>query len=101
MAYPENNGKNRYELASKILSGWSREDLEEYVITQFVDDYRYYPDIFEETWDDFKDSFEWSAELRDSMKEDCPNPGCYCMACEKDESDIKSWQVEDATNGRR
>ena len=53
MPYPKNNGENRYELAAKILSGWSREDLEEYVINQFVDDYRYSPDIFDETWDDF------------------------------------------------
>ena len=50
-------------MAAKILSGWSREDLEEYVINQFVDDYRYSPDIFDETWDDFKDSFEWSEGL--------------------------------------
>ena len=63
MSYPENNDENRYELAVKILSGWSREDLEEYVINQFVDDYRYSPDIFDETWDDFKDSFEWSEGL--------------------------------------
>ena len=63
MPYPKNNGENRYELAAKILSGWSREDLEEYVINQFVDDYRYSPDIFDETWDDFKDSFEWSEGL--------------------------------------
>ena len=63
MPYPKNNGENRYELAAKILSGWSREDLEEYVVNQFVDDYRYSPDIFDETWDDFKDSFEWSEGL--------------------------------------
>ena len=89
MAYPDNNDNNRYELASKILSGWSREDLEEYVITQFVDDYRHAPDIFEETWDDFKDSFEWSEELRESMKKDCPNPGCYCGACDKDDNESR------------
>ena len=84
MAYPENNDNNRYELASKILSGWSREDLEEYVTTQFVDDYRHAPDIFEETWDDFKDSFEWSEELRDSIEEDCANPKCCRGECKKE-----------------
>ena len=63
MSYPKNNGENRYELAAKILSGWSREDLEEYVVNKFVDDYSYSPDIFEETWDDFKASFEWSEGL--------------------------------------
>ena len=60
-----------------------REDLEAYVITQFVDDYRHAPDIFEETWDDFKDSFEWSEELRDSIEEDCANPKCCRGACKK------------------
>ena len=84
MAYPENNEKNRLELASKILSGWSREDLEVYVTTQFVDDYRHAPDIFDETWDDFKDSFEWSEELRDSIEEDCVNPKCCRGACKKE-----------------
>ena len=68
MSYPENNGENRYELAAKILSGWSREDLEEYVINQFVDDYRYSPDIFDETWEDFKDSFEWSERLLSTVE---------------------------------
>ena len=68
MSYPKNNDENRYELAAKILSGWSREDLEEYVITQLVDDYRYAPDIFDETWDDFKDSFEWSERLLSTVE---------------------------------
>jgi hypothetical protein len=48
---------------------------------------------------DFKDSFEWSEELRESMKENCPNPGCHCGACEK--PDIEDWQIEEALNGRR
>ena len=68
MSYPENNDENRYELAVKILSGWSREDLEEYVINLFVDDYRYSPDIFDETWEDFKDSFEWSERLLSTVE---------------------------------
>ena len=67
MPAPQNNDDNRYELASKILSGWSREDLEAYVITQFVDDYRELPGEFEETWNDFKDSFEWSQKLLRSV----------------------------------
>ena len=101
MAYPENNEKNRRELVENIISGWDVEDLYKFVVDSYANDYLLNPSVFEDDWDDFKDSYEWSAELRDSMKEDCPNPGCYCMACEKDGSDIKSWQVEDATNGRR
>jgi len=73
MVHPENNDSNRYELASKILSGWSREDLEAYVITEFVDDYRDGLGCFEEHWDDFKDSFDWSEDLRESMKKEVPN----------------------------
>lgn len=87
MAYPENNKKNRTELAEKIASSWSREELEDYVAKAFYDDYYMAPDIFDETWDDFKDSFEWSEELRESMKKNCPNPGCHCGACEKETND--------------
>jgi hypothetical protein len=70
MGRPENNDDNRYELASKILSAWSREDLEAYLITQFVDDYRYSPDIFDDSWDDFKGSYDWSPELKQTITED-------------------------------
>ena len=84
MAYPENNHLNRFELATKIASSWSREELEIYVARQFESDYRADQSYFEEEFDNFKDSFEWSAELRDSMKENCPNPGCCCGACEKE-----------------
>ena len=84
MAYPDNNDDNRFELATNIVDTWTLEDLREYVITQFVDDYRHAPDIFEETWDDFKDSFEWSEELRDSIEEDCANPKCCRGACKKE-----------------
>ena len=101
MACPENNPLNRFELATKIVSGWSREELEDYVMNQLESEYRASQEYFESTWADYKTSFEWSAELRDSMKKDCPNPGCYCMACEKKDDDIEQWQIEDATNGRR
>jgi hypothetical protein len=101
MAYPENNEKNRFELAENIISTWSLEDLREYAIREFESDYRAEPSFFEEEWDDFKDSFEWSAELRDSMKKDCPNPGCHCGSCETKENNPKLWQIKDATNGRR
>jgi len=40
-----------------------------------------------------------SEELRESVKKDCPNPGCRCGACEK--PDIEDWQIEEALNGRR
>ena len=101
MAYPENNEKNRFELAAKIVSGWSREDLEEYVLRELEDGFRVDNLYFEGEWDNRKDSFEWSEELRESMKKDCPNPGCRCMACEKKEGDIEQWQIDDALNGRR
>jgi len=99
MAYPENNEKNRHEVATKILSGWDREALEAYVRDALVDDYSYAPDIFEETWDDIKDSFEWSEELCESIKKNCPNPGCHCMACEKE--DDEKWKTKEALEGRR
>ena len=101
MAHPENNEKNRFELATKIVSTWDREDLEEYVLRELEDGYRVDNSYFEEEYDNFKDSFEWSEELRDSMKEDCPNPGCHCGRCEKKDNDIEDWQIEDALNGRR
>jgi len=102
MAYPENNEMNRLELAAKIVSSWSREELEDYVIREFDADYRHAPDIFEETWDDFKDSFDWSEELSASIKKDCTRPGCHSCACEdKKESDIQQWQIDEASNGRR
>jgi|GEM_PF-4684340 len=101
MTYPENNEKNRLELAVKILSSWSREDLEDYIIREFNADYRDGLGCFEEHWDVFKDDFKWSEELRASMKKDCPNPGCHCGACEKKDSDIEDWQIEDALYGRR
>ena len=83
MIYPENNHNNRTELAEKIVSSWSREELADYVAKAFYDDYYMAPDIFDETWDDFKDSFEWSEELRERIEKDCPNPGRHCGACEK------------------
>jgi hypothetical protein len=82
MAFPENNEKNRLELAANIVSSWSREELEDYIIREFEADYRDGLGCFEEHWGDFKGSFEWSQELRESMKKDCPNPGCCCGSCE-------------------
>ena len=67
MKYPENNGENRFELASKIVSLWSREDLEAYAVQAFEDDYRYEPDIFDETWYDLKDDFEWSPQMLEGV----------------------------------
>ena len=98
MAYPENNERNRRELVENIISGWAVEDLYKFVVDSYAQDYKDAPRVFEDDWDDFKDSFDWSAELRDSMKKDCPNPGCYCMACEKDD---KSDIIKDALEGRR
>jgi hypothetical protein len=64
---PKKNEKNRYELASKIVSSWSREDLEDYVIREFDADYRDGVGCFEEHWDDFKDSFKWSKEMLEGI----------------------------------
>jgi len=101
MTYPENNKKNRQELAANIVSTYDTEDLREYIIRAMVNDYRDHPNDFKEVWNDFKNDFEWSEELRESMKKDCPNPGCHCGACEKKDSDIEAWQIEDALYGRR
>ena len=99
MAHPENNEKNRFELAENIVDTWSLEDLKGYVIHKLEDDYRADSSYFEEEFDCFKTSFEWSEELRESMKKDCPNPGCYCGACEK--KDDESWKLDEAFEGRR
>jgi len=82
-AYPENNERNRCEIASKFVSTWSIEDLRDFVAAEYADNFKHDEGEFEATWDDFKESFEWSDELRESMKESCPNPGCRCGACEK------------------
>jgi hypothetical protein len=82
MAHPENNENNRRELASKYVSTWSLEDLRDYVVKEFADNFKHDEGEFEGTWEDFKDSFEWSEELRESMKKECPNPGCHCGACD-------------------
>ena len=83
MAFPKNNMQNRVELATCVVDTWSLEDLKEYVISQFEADYRMAPDIFEDTWDDYKDSFDWSIDLLESVKKKCPNPGCFCGACDR------------------
>ena len=86
MAHPENNAENRCELATKVVSSWSEEEVRYYAASQFENDYRIAPDTFDETWEDYKDSFEWSEELRDSIKKD---------------DAIEQWQIEDALYGRR
>jgi len=101
MAHPENNEKNRRELASKFVSTWSLEDLRDYVANEYADNFKHDEGEFEEIWEDFKDSFEWSGELCESIKKDCPNPGCHCGACKKKDVDNEDWQIEDALNGRR
>ena len=101
MACPENNKKNRRELAEKIVSLYDVDDLREYVINVFTEDYSHDDDDFRYAWQDFKDSFEWSKELCESMKKDCPNPGCHCGRCEKKDNNIEDWQIEEALNGRR
>ena len=101
MAYPENNEKNRFEVAENIVGTWTLQELQEFALRAIEADYRGDTEYFEEEFDNFRDSFEWSQELRESMKKDCPNPGCHCGACDKKDTDISKWQVEDATNGRR
>ena len=98
MAYPENNEKNRRELASKYVSTWSLEDLRDYVANEYAANFKHDEGEFEGIWDDFKDSFEWSEKMCEDMKKDCPNPGCHCGVCDEP---IKDWQIEDAINGRR
>lgn len=99
MAYPENNAKNRFELATNVVDTWSLEDLRDYVMNELESDYRNQQDYFESTWDDYKTSFEWSEELHASVKKDCPNPGCCCGMCEK--QDDENWKTKDALEGRR
>ena len=101
MLYPENNEKNRFELATNVVDTWSLEDLQEYVIRTLESDYGDGVGCFEEDWDSFKDSFEWSEELCESIKKDCPNPGCHCGACGKKDNDKEDWQIKDALYGRR
>mgnify|MGYP003627431870 CR=1 FL=1 len=104
MPYPENNEKNRRELASKYVSTWSVEELRDYVAGEYSDNFKHDEGEFKAIWDDFEESFEWSEELREGIKKECPNPGCHCGACggkKKDTTNIPKWQVEDATNGRR
>ena len=98
MTCPENNEKNRRELASKFVSTWSEEDLRDYVVSQYADNFKHDELEFEGVWDDFKDSFDWSQELRESIKKDCPNPGCCCGACDKKE---ENFQIKEALEGRR
>ena len=99
MSYPENNENNRRELAVKYVSTWSEEALRDYVVREYMDNFFHDELDFVDTWDDFKDSFEWSEDLRESMKKDCPNPGCCCGACDK--QDNEDWQTKEALNGRR
>ena len=82
MQFPENNEKNRFEVAENIVGTWTLQELQEFAIRTIEADYRSDTEYFEEEFDNFKDSFEWSEELRESMKKDCPNPGCYCGACD-------------------
>ena len=84
MPHPENNEKNRFEVATKVVSTWDVEDLRQIAVHGLIDDYQKDEEFFAEEFDNFRDSFEWSQELRESMKKDCPNPGCCCGACERD-----------------
>ena len=67
MTYPENNEKNRHELASKIISTWSLEDLRDYVAAEYVDNFKHDELEFEGMWEDFKDSFEWSEGMLEKV----------------------------------
>ena len=87
MSYPENNPRTRRELANNFVSTWDIQMLRAYVVYAFVEDFYRVPETFEKTWDDFKDSFEWSAEMRESIKKNCPNPGCHCGACAEKNDD--------------
>jgi len=67
MLCPENNEKNRRELASKFISTWSLEDLRDYVAAEYTDNFKHDEGEFEATWEDFKDSFEWSEALLNTI----------------------------------
>ena len=77
-------------MAEKIVSLYDVEELRECVINVFTKDYAHDDDDFRYAWMDFEESFEWSDELRESMKENCPNPGCHCGACEKNDREVKN-----------
>jgi len=68
MSHPENNEKNRFELATNVVDTWSLEDLREYVIRELESDYRADQSYFEEEFDNFEDSFEWSEELQATIE---------------------------------
>jgi len=78
MPYPENTEKNRFELAGNIVDTWSMEDLREYVIRELESDYRDGLGCFEEHWDDFKDSFEWSENMVEVTKEKVEDDDYTC-----------------------
>jgi len=67
MLCPENNEKNRRELASKFISTWSLEDLRDYVAAEYTDNFKHDEEEFEATWEDFKDSFEWSETMLNTI----------------------------------
>ena len=99
MAYPENNAANRCELIENIISGWDVEDLYAFVVNTYANDYKDDQATFENDWDDFKDSYDWTPIMMKGTKKDCPNPGCCCGACEK--QDDENWKIKDALEGRR
>tara|TARA_R110000824_G_scaffold41357_2_gene123075 strand:+ start:1096 stop:1407 length:312 start_codon:yes stop_codon:yes gene_type:complete len=103
VTYPENNAANRCELIENIISGWDVEDLYTFVVNTYANDYKDDQATFENDWNDFKDSYDWTPIMLKGTKKDCPNPGCHCGACEKEDdgSDTKQWQVDEATDGRR
>ena len=70
MTFPENNEKNRFEVAENIVGTWTLQDLQEFALRAIESDYRSDTAYFEEEFDNFRDSFEWSEELSTSMKEE-------------------------------
>jgi len=89
MTYPENNRKNRYELAENFISDWDEQELYKFVVNSYVQDYELHPSVFEDDWDEFKDSHDWSKKMLEDTKKGCPNhhPDCCCGMCEKQDDE--------------
>jgi hypothetical protein len=96
---PSNTRENRRELATHIVGSWpiakvrayatgaitvipSADVMRELVIELQVEAYRRDTHAYEKDWHRVKGDFAWSEDMLSVMKENCPNPDCYCGACE-------------------
>jgi len=68
MSYPENNEKNRFEVAENIVGTWTLQELQEFAVRTVEADYRSDTEYFEEEFDNFRESFEWSEQLKTTIE---------------------------------